>query len=246
MIKHILLIKLMKKADLILPISFWMGKYIISYGIDPEKVYNFPDGANPELFEISEFPKKIPNPIYVYIGAIAKIRKLNVLIQAMKIVCEKFENAHLYMVGDGDDVSDLKTMVSKLGLNNNITFTGLVPYDKVPYYIQKSHICLCPIPPYYHYKLSSPLKLFEYMSCSRPVIANKEIPAHIKPIKESNCGLLVNYNPRSFANAMIELFSNIKEAEEMGLKGRKWIENNRSYKILAEKLEKKIIKTFFD
>ena len=89
MIKHTLLLKLMKRADLILPISKWMGKYVESYGVNPEKIHNFPDGANLDLFKIIQFPIDQTDPTYVYIGAIAQIRKLDVLINAMKIVCEK-------------------------------------------------------------------------------------------------------------------------------------------------------------
>ena len=97
----------------------------------------------------------------------------------------------------------------------------------------------------YHYKLASPLKLFEYMSCSRPVIANKEIPAHIAPLSESNSGLLVEFKPESFSKAMINIFENPEKAKLMGLNGRKWVEQNRTYEKLALALEKKILREFF-
>lgn len=245
MIKHVLLFKFMKVADLILPISEWMGKYLVSNGIDNRKIYNFPDGANPNLFKSSEFPSSKQNPTFIYIGAIAKIRKLNVIIKAMKIVTKSFKDAQLFMVGDGDNLNPLKNLTKKLGLEKNIKFTGLVPYEEVSKYIGKSHIALCPIADYYHYKLSSPLKLFEYMSCSRPVIANREIPAHIKTIKESKCGLLVDFNSKSFADAMINLYHNLNEAKEMGINGRKWIEKNRTYEKQAIEFEKKVLSLIY-
>ncbi|MFX1258530.1 MAG: glycosyltransferase, partial [Promethearchaeota archaeon] len=244
MIKHTLLLKFMKKADLILPISEWMGKYLASNGIDYKKIYNFPDGANPNLFRVYEYPLSVKNPLFIYIGALGKIRRLDVLIEAMNIVVKKFESAQLFLVGTGDNIIFLKSLTRKLELEKNISFTGLVPYYEVPRYIGKSHIALSPIAPYYHYKLSSPLKLFEYLSCSRPVIANKEIPAHLKIIKESQAGVLVDFNPESFAKAMINLFKNLKKAIEMGINGRKWVEKNRTYEKQAIQLEKKMFDFF--
>ncbi|GAG99690.1 unnamed protein product, partial [marine sediment metagenome] len=190
-IKHLLTIALMRKVDLVLPTSEWMGKYLASNGVKQERIHNYPNGANLSLFKVTKYPSNEANPTYIYIGAISKIRKLDILVKAMKIVCERYKNAQLYMLGYGDDVDDLQKLTKNHGLVENIIFTGMVPYEEVPIYIEKSHICLCSIAPLYHYKLASPLKLFEYMSCSRPVIANKEIPAHIAPITESKCGLLV-------------------------------------------------------
>lgn len=239
---HTLLIKVMKNADLILPISYWMGKYLISQGICPSNVHIFPDGANLNLFKDKEYPISSKNPKFIYSGDMGIRRKLEFLIEAFKIVVEKYKIAHLFMVGDGTEIERLKKIIEELNLEKNITFTGLVPYEKVPDYIANVHIALSPIPPTYSFKLSSPLKLFEYMSCSRPVIANKEIPAHTKAIKESKGGLLVNYKIEAFAEAMIKLFQNPKESKDMGVRGRIWVENKRSYKKLALDLEKKILK----
>ena len=244
-IKHILTLKLMKKVDLVLPTSEWMGKYLFSNGIDLKKIHNYPNGANLNLFKITEYPISIKDPIFIYIGAISKIRSIDILIHSMRIVKEKYENAHLYMLGTGDNDSNLKNLAIKLGLEKNITFTGQIPYEKVPEYIEKSHITLCTIAPLYHYKLASPLKLFEYMSCSRPVIANREIPAHIKPITEGKCGILVDFTPESIAAAMIKLFEQPEKSREMGINGRKWLEENRSYERISRELETRIFTDFF-
>lgn len=241
-VKHLLTLKLMKKVDLVLPTSEWMGKYLISMGINEKKIHNYPNGANLDLFCPSPYPKDEKNPYYIYTGAISKIRKLDILLFAMKKVCNKYAKAHLYMLGYGDDINYLMQLAEKLGIKQNVTFTGQIPYNEVPKYLNKSHIALCSIAPLYHYKLASPLKLFEYMSSSKPVIANKEIPAHIKPVKESKCGLLVNFTSESFADAMIKIFEDPLMAEQMGKNGREWLEKNRSYKKIAQELESKIFK----
>jgi glycosyltransferase involved in cell wall biosynthesis len=244
-IKHILLLKCMKFADLVLPISYWMGAYLFHNGIDKDKIYPFPDGANIQLFKPNHYPKADKAPTFVYIGAIARIRRLEVLINAMEKFCKNYSNAKLFMVGYGNDVNRLKRLAKEKQLDKNIIFTGNVDYEVVPHYINKAHIALCPIPPFFHYKLSSPLKLYEYMSCGRPVIANKEIPAHRKTINESKCGKLVNFNKDAFVDSMVALYENYNEAKKMGKAGRAWIEKNRTYAILADQLDKEFQKRFF-
>lgn len=239
---HILILKIMKYTNLILPTSEWMEKYLISQKINPNKLFVFPNGTNLSLFKPKKYLSSLKNPKFIYIGIIDKRRKLDILIYAMKIVTETIKNAHLLMVGKGTAIENLKKITIKLNLEKNITFIGLVPYKKVPDYISNTHIALCPLPPNYCYKLSTPLKLFEYMSCSRPVIANKEIPTHLKTIKESKSGLLVDYTPESFAKAMLKLCQNPEKSKVMGINGRKWVEKNRSYKKLASDFEKRIFK----
>jgi glycosyltransferase involved in cell wall biosynthesis len=239
LIVNTLLLKLMKKADLILPTSEWMGKYLISQGIDANKIYTFHNGANLDFFRLKRDMKKEYD--LIYIGTMAKVRRLEILINAMKIVVKKFKDASLIMVGDGDGLEHLKNLTKEFDIENNITFTGKVPYEEIPGLISKASIGLSPVPPIYMYKVSSPLKTFEYMSCSIPIIANRGIPSHIKTMRESKAGILVDYTPESFAKAMIKLISSPNIALEMGNAGRKWVETYRSYEQLALNLEERII-----
>ncbi len=236
--------RIMHRADLVLPISKWMKKYLVSRGLPKNKMLSFPDGVNPDIFspENSGMEKRREyglgsSPIIAYIGTMDKLRRLGFLIRTFRRVKGKAKNAKLLMVGDGNDRGRLERLATSLKARGDIVFTGKLPYSEVPSFLAASDVTVSPIPPSDLYKVSSPLKVFEYMGAGRPVIANEEIPEQREVIQESGGGFLVPYDEESFANAIVELLSDPNKRKRMGRNGRKWVLKKRSYGKLAKKVE---------
>lgn len=124
-------------------------------------------------------------------------------------------------------------------MEEDIIFTGKVPYSEIPKYICLADIGLSPIVPIDNYIMSSPTKLLEYLACGIPVVGNREILDMKDIIKKSKGGILVDFNAESFAEGMKVLARNGQKNKKMGEEGRKWVINNRSYIEIANKLEKK-------
>ncbi|MEA1957381.1 MAG: glycosyltransferase, partial [Euryarchaeota archaeon] len=177
--------------------------------------------------------------VILYTGTMDKMRQLNIIIYAFSKVREHKDNVKLLLVGDGNDRSNLEELVSTHGTQNDVIFTGQVPYFDVPYFIAAADVCLCPVPPLSIYKVSSPTKMFEYMVMGKPVVANEEIPEQKEVIEESGGGLLVKFEAESFAKGIIKLLDNHERAKERGGKGHEWVVKNRSYEAMAREVEKK-------
>lgn len=80
-------------------------------------------------------------------------------------------------------------------------------------------------------RVGIPNRLFEYMYCGIPVVATG-FPELRKIVEESGCGVLVNSeDPQSIADGFIQLLKNPAKASEMGVKGRKAIEEKYGYHI---------------
>ena len=237
---------ILRKADLILPISKWMEKELIKEGIPKSKMMPLPLGVNPELFSQNKDGTKIREEynlndaqIILYIGTMNKLRHSDIIIHALSKVKNCRNNAKLLMVGEGNDRYNLEKLVATLGIQNDVIFTGQVPYFDVPDYIAAADVCLCPVPPLAIYKVSSPTKMFEYMVMGKPVVANEEIPEQKEVIEESGGGVLVEFDDESFANGIIELLDKSEEAKEIGRKGHEWVVKNRSYENMAREVEKR-------
>ena len=149
----------------------------------------------------------------------------------------RLPSANLIIIGKGDDKSKLKNLTKKMGLSQNIHFFGNVQYSEIPKFLHLSKIGLSPIPPTFYYKLSSPLKLFEYMGANLPVVINKEILEHFFTIKESEGGKVVPYDENAFASEIINLLNNPEKLKEYGDKNYKWVNQNRTYKKISDQLE---------
>ena len=239
-----LMVYLLRKADLVLPVGRFMVAYLAKKGIERSKMMNLPHGVNWNRFsnangeEIRKRYKLEHSSVIIYVGTMDKLRHLNVLIHTLsKIKREK--NVKLLMVGDGTDKTNLEKLADDLGIRNDVVFTGQVLQSEVPNFIAAADIAVSAVPPLDFYKVSCPIKMIEYMGMGKPVVANEEIPEQKEVIQETEGGILVKFEDESFANGIIKLLNNPESAKEMGRKGHEWVVKNRSYEVMARKLEKR-------
>ena len=86
-------------------------------------------------------------------------------------------NSRFLIVGSGSGLDALREQVRELHLQDSVELTGFVPYEDIPAKIAEADVCICPLPDYPEWNVSSPLKVLEYMACARPMILTP-IPAH--------------------------------------------------------------------
>jgi len=239
--------RLLHESDLILPISKWLKDHLIEQGIKGSKIMPVSSGVDIEAFlnkEGKDIRKRYDlsnSKVIIYVGTLDKARGLKVLIQAFSKVKQKNEGVKLLVIGRGSDEQHLKRLATKLGIKNDVVFTGRVPQPEVPDFIASADIGVAPGPPLSFYKVGSPIKMFEYMAMAKPVVANEEIYEQKEVLEQSRGGILVPFTPEAFAKAIIELLDNPEKAAEMGRRGREWVVKNRNYEILARQVEKRYL-----
>ena len=155
-----------------------------NYKIPHSKIDVIPNGANTKLFR----PLNMLNSreqldidrndtVICFEGCFYAWQGLEYLIGTMPIILKKVPNTTLLIVGDeastgnGDSKRKLIGMVKELDLEKKVIFTGAVPYEEVPIYLNASDVCVAYKKP--RKSGYSPLKLYEYMACARPVVASK-------------------------------------------------------------------------
>jgi glycosyltransferase involved in cell wall biosynthesis len=234
----------MRKADLVIAQSEYLRQSLLSNGLGDEHIVVVPNGAAVEKFAPTVSGERVRHehnltgrPVVVYGGTMSKLRCLDMLLHAFARVKEIVPEARLMMIGEGDDVENLGGLAAQLGIANHVVFVGSVPYSDMPEYLAAGDVAVSPIPPKYIYKVSSPLKLFEYMATGKPVVANSEIPEQRDALSKSKGGVLVPFNSEAFAAGLIELLQSPDKAQAMGQAGREWVVKHRSYEVLARHLE---------
>jgi glycosyltransferase involved in cell wall biosynthesis len=110
---------------------------VISNGVDNTRYYpaNWDNGQS----RLQSLPDEDiesryhlpPRPRILFVGRLMKDKKIDLLIQAMKSVCEE-RNAHLLVVGRGDERESLEALVRDLDLEQNIHLLGYVPESDLP------------------------------------------------------------------------------------------------------------------
>jgi glycosyltransferase involved in cell wall biosynthesis len=153
--------------------------------INPDHFWgSWPNGADlkqlaPAL-KIRKWPSK-NGPIHVtYIGALHYERNLMSLCQAVEMANTEGMNYILTLTGDGSQRKELEMVAQRS--RGCIKVNPPVPHEKVLELLKEVHIGALPFPDEEKYRVSSPIKLFEYMAAGLPILATR-IVCHTDVIK---------------------------------------------------------------
>jgi glycosyltransferase involved in cell wall biosynthesis len=215
-------------------------------GVSKEKMTVVPMGISLGMFPYQEKQPEIEQGIkrVVYIGTMVKSRRMDFLLRVFKKVHSRNGDTRLYMVGGSDfpeDLEYLAEVAQECGISQLVEFTGLVSREEALDYVNNSSVCVSPFYPTPILNSTSPTKLIEYMAMGKAVVANHH-PEQLLVISESGSGLCVAYDEDEFAEAILSLLQQPQLSAEMGRRGRKYVEENRSYPKIADDLEKKYLR----
>lgn len=239
---------IMKWADFIFVQSEQMRRDIQAEGIAADKMQAVPMGVSLEDFPIATFPRagrgtEVPDCSILYLGTMVKVRKLDFVIEVFGKLKQRVPQARLYMVGAGDDESDIRRLEDlsvKLGVRDSVVFTGNLPREEALNYVYHAAVCLSPFYPTPILNSTSPTKLVEYMSMGKPVVANDH-PEQSQVIGESGAGFCVPWDVGAFAEAIERILCDKALAGAMGAAGREYVKSHRDYSRIADKVEQRLM-----
>jgi glycosyltransferase involved in cell wall biosynthesis len=227
-----------KHAKKIIAVTQGIKEGIVElYNISDEKIVVIENGVNTELFKpLNKGDVKYGldgNYNYVgFSGSFARWHGLEDLIRSAPLILKEVENTKFLLVGDGPMKEQIIQMVNDLNLKDSFIFIDRAPYEEVPKYVNAFDVCVIlkkkDIP-------GSPLKLWEYMACGKPVIATNT--EDFRVLEENNAGILVDpEKSEEVADAIITLLKNKELRDEMGKNGRKYVVENRSWESVARRV----------
>ena len=139
--------------------------HIIPTGIEVEKFYK----ENTDPAKLEEIRKKHGlnkgDFVILYVGRLGQEKSVDVLIEAHQELAREYK-AKLLIVGDGPDMDTYKNLVHKLKIDDNVIFTGKVPWTEVTLYYQIADIFATASK-----SETQGLTVIEAMAASLPVVA---------------------------------------------------------------------------
>lgn len=230
-----------KKANLIHAWGHVMAISMKAANVDMKKVMILPKGI--DLVKFTNINLAKPSKISAIVTrSLTPDYRHDIIIKAFAILNLKEIDFELTIVGDGVELSNLKSLCKKLQVENKINFTGRIPNIKLPELLQKSNIYI-----------SMPItegvsaSLFEAMaSHCYPIVT--DIPGNQSWIKHRENGQLITIDDSEMlANEIIWAFENRQYRNKAVIKNRAFIELNANYatnmKIIADKYHELINKT---
>jgi glycosyltransferase involved in cell wall biosynthesis len=146
-------------------------------------------------------------PVVAYAGHLYAWKGVDVLLDSLA----RLPDVRAVIVGGHEAEPDLprvRARARELGIEDRVEFTGLVPPSAVPAALERATILVLPnLPSSISTHFTSPLKLFEYMSAGRAIVAS-DLPAIREVLRDRDNALLVPAgNAVALAEAVAQLIA---------------------------------------
>jgi glycosyltransferase involved in cell wall biosynthesis len=209
------------------------------YKIPPNKIRVIHNGVDINKFKPATDKRKAKaalgfnpdDPAIVSVGRLYARKGLFTLIESMPAVFKRFPNAKFIISGKGqsDEMRKLIIHAEKLGVKDNIVFTGYYPDKKLPKLYQAADVFA--FSTFYEHH---PFAVLEAMATGLPVVTTT-VGGIPETIGSGKNGFLVEpFNQAQFSDRILYLLEHPGEAAEMGLKARKTVEERFDWRIVVK------------
>jgi glycosyltransferase involved in cell wall biosynthesis len=196
------------------------SELVRDWGIADEMVSTLIDGVDTDIFKPcsrSEARRELgiaeDAQVVVYLGLFNSYQGVDMLLDAIARVRRKIAGVHFLLMGFPDE--DYRRRALETGINDLITFTGRVPYDRAPFFLSAGDLAVSPKMA----RTEANGKLFNYMACGLPsVVFDSQVNREIL----GDDGIYADYgNVSSLAECIIGTLNDRGLMAELGRRARR-------------------------
>ena len=195
--------------------------------ISPNHLWGvWPSGVNAEQFAHARerhWPADGEPIQLIYVGAIFQERNLMGLCRAVEAANAAGLSFEFTIVGDGPERADLADYAART--EGRIRVLPPVAHAQVPDLLAQAHVGVLPFPAEPKFRVSSPIKLFEYMAAGMPILATR-IVCHTDVIGDTPIAFWAEPNgDDGLYRALTRCWQARAELREMGGRSTKTVDN---------------------
>ena len=204
--------------------------------VNEENVDVVLNGIDLDSFNRDERVEKKPYRIITTASADVPLKGLKFLIEAMTEIIEEIPEAHLMVLGRAKEKGDIAKLISRLNLEEKISFRSGLSQSEVVSLYSSSHICV--IPSLYE---GFGFGAGEAMACGLPLISTQS--GGLKEVIGQEAVIIEAASSEAIVKAVKDLFSNKEKQLALSRAGRKRMEKEFNWMKAAEAYEKIYSKT---
>jgi glycosyltransferase involved in cell wall biosynthesis len=217
-----------KRFDAVITSTLFIKERFLKVNKNSMEVCNYPLLHEVEL----ELNREDVGSEICYVGGLTESRGIITLLDSLKYV----PTVKLNLAGRFSEGDTLKTSAQQHESWNRVNFKGFVDRTGLIQIFEKSRIGMVTLLPTPNHMEALPIKMFEYMGASIPVIASN-FPLWERIIKDADCGICVDpADPKKISEVVEKLLNDPKESERLGANGKKAILEKYNWGIEANKL----------
>lgn len=204
---------------------------------DEDRIVPLPDGVDIGVFRPGQPDVELAHRlgldrkrIIVFLGVLTEYQGVDLLLDAVPAVIRQRPDAHFLVMGFPNE-AHYRRLAAARGIERAVTFTGRVPYEQAPRWINLGEIAVSPK----RSLTEANGKLLNYMACGRPVVAS-DTPVNREMLGEAGVYVAVS-DVDALAARLVEMLVDPGEARARGAALRVRAEEEFAWPVLIERLE---------
>lgn len=190
-----------KHASIVSVVTDNLAQAMQNHGLNNKNYRIIPNIVDTNQFVPIEHTNEIPS--FVHVSCFEnKSKNISGLLDSLNALYKKGVQFRCTLVGDGMDFEAMKSYCNKLGLNEVVSFTGLLEGKELSQTIARHDFLVVSS----NYE-NLPVVIPEAMACGLPVVSTNV--GGIREIVDNECGILVEpFNVQALADAIEQMIYN--------------------------------------
>ena len=234
--------KMLERSNKIIAVSDFTRRELLQYyKVKEDKIHVIHNGVDVKKFQPAGDKRKAKEELgfgrddiaILSVGRLYARKGLFTLIESMPAVVRKFRNAKFIISGKGqsDELKKLVRHAARLGVKDNIIFTGYFPDRKLPKLYQAADVFA-----FSTFYENLPFAVLEALSSGLPVVTTN-VGGIPEMIESGRNGFLVQpFNSKELSDRILYLIEHPGEASEMGFLARKTILERFDWRLIVKKV----------
>jgi phosphatidylinositol alpha-1,6-mannosyltransferase len=229
----------------------YLGEYTrsrIAGALSPEaaaRMVQLPPGVDEKVFhagsggaEVRERLGLTDRPVVVCVSRLVPRKGQDTLILAMPRILASQPEAVLLIVGGGPYEKDLRRLARETGVTDSVRFTGAVPWSELPAHYGAGDVFAMPCRTRRGGLDVEGLGIvyLEASATGLPVVAGDSGGAPDAVLDGETGWVVRGGSPEEAADRIVALLGDPELRQNMGERGRQWVEERWRWDLLAEKL----------
>jgi len=222
--------RVLNGMDAVFTVCEGLRRRVIELGVAPERVHTILQGVNPQLFSAGDplaarrrlgLPEDAP--VFLWVGRMVPIKRLDVLIDAFARVQKKQPDAVLCLAGGGALLASVQNDVRERGLTDHVRFAGMVDSSELQHWYRAANATV----------LSSdseglPNVLRESLACGTPFVST-DVGSVVEIADPEHSLLAPAAHVGKFAEAMLSILDTRFQTAASTYRPRLWSDTARDF-----------------
>lgn len=226
----------MRNADSVVTLTTPMKRLIESDYAPQQTVTLAPNAVDAHRFRPSPARARDEPLVLGYVGSLLDYEGIDLLVEAIAIARQQGHDVRGLVVGGGSELNAIRRLVAEHGLGEIVEVTGPVDPVDVPSFYHRIDVCPLPRRSTPATETVSPLKPFEALAMAKPLIVS-DVEALSEIANASQAALIFRAGDATdLARRIVEFSNNYALRNEMGARGRRFIEDKHTWSVVGHAL----------